>query len=26
MQMAAGGQTFLITQFGLAAFRWDGQR
>ncbi len=26
MQMAAGGQAFLITQFGLAAFRWDGQR
>ena len=25
-QMAASGQRFLINQFGLAMFRWDGRR
>lgn len=26
VQMAMSGRTFLINQFGLAMFQWDGQR
>ena len=26
LQMAMSGRTFLINQFGLAMFQWDGQR